>query len=77
MKKILLYGAPSFLSALLSGGVLSDFLVWQVGGLIFWIPYWLACWLSDEFSDVEIGPYKQPASQIVIKTGISETRIDI
>jgi hypothetical protein len=34
------------------GHAFSDYIPMLGGGLIFWIPFWLACWLSDGFKGV-------------------------
>ena len=41
--------APVAASFLLSDKTLASFGVMLVGGMVFWIPYWLAWWLSDGF----------------------------
>lgn len=51
-KKLLLYAAPIPMAFALSDHSLADFGKMLVGGLVFWIPYWLACWLSEEFTDL-------------------------
>ncbi|CAB1371181.1 conserved protein of unknown function (plasmid) [Denitratisoma oestradiolicum] len=48
-KKLLLYAAPIPIAFVLSDHSFSDFIKMLGGGLMFWIPYWLACWLSDGF----------------------------
>ncbi|MBO0501499.1 hypothetical protein J1C51_22265 [Chromobacterium haemolyticum] len=46
-----LLGLVPFAAAwLLSDKTASSFLVMLVGGLVIWVPYWLAWWLSDGFS---------------------------
>ena len=42
-------------AALLSGGSLGGFFDTLLGGCIWWVPYWLAWWLSDGFATVRIG----------------------
>lgn len=45
-----LLGLVPFAAAwLLSDKNVHDFLVMMVGGLVIWIPYWIAWWLSDGF----------------------------
>ncbi|MGP8438175.1 hypothetical protein ACT2FY_09535 [Paraburkholderia fungorum] len=51
-----LLGLVPFAAAwLLSDKTASSFFVMLVGGFVFWVPYWLAWWLSDGFSSVSIG----------------------
>ena len=52
LRKRLLYAAPIPIAFLLSDHTLASFGMMMVGGSIFWIPYWLACWLSEGFSDL-------------------------
>lgn len=42
--------APVVAAFAFSDKTLASFGMMLVGGLIFWIPYWLAWWLSDGFS---------------------------
>jgi hypothetical protein len=35
---------------LLSDATTASFVTMLTGGLVFWVPYWLAWWLSDGFS---------------------------
>lgn len=37
-------------AALMSGGSLGGFFEMLLGGCIWWIPFWLAYWLSDRFT---------------------------
>jgi len=46
---------PLLFSALMSEGSWHGFVVAAFGGLVFWVPYWLAWWLSDGFASVQIG----------------------
>lgn len=41
--------APLLAAFLFSDKTLASFSVMLVGGMILWIPYWLAWWLSDGF----------------------------
>ena len=43
-KRQLLALLPIPLAWLLSDGTLHQFIALMVGGLVFWIPYWLAWW---------------------------------
>ena len=48
--------APVAASFLLSDKTLASFGVMLVGGMVFWIPYWLAWWLSDGFAGMSRWP---------------------
>lgn len=52
-----LLGLLPFVAAFLPSykNILS-FLQMFVGGLVLWVPYWLAWWLSDGFCTVSVGP---------------------
>ena len=51
-----LFFAPVFAAFELCDKTLADFFKMMIGGLIFWIPYWLAWWLSDGFALPEGSP---------------------
>lgn len=46
---------PAPISFAIAGTDLTALPALLVGGLIFWIPYWFAWWLSDGFSTVRRG----------------------
>lgn len=46
---------PLIASGLLSDWSLSQFFVMLVGGMFFWIPYWIAWYLSDGFAFIVHG----------------------
>ena len=46
---------PVVAAWVLSDKTASSFLAMLVGGLVVWVPYWLAWWLSDGFSGFSIG----------------------
>lgn len=48
---------PFFLSSLLSDWSLSQFFIMLLGGMVFWIPYWLAWYLSDGFEFILHGEW--------------------
>jgi len=47
--------APIGAAVLLSDFTLRSFAVMMFGGMIVWIPYWLAWWLSDGFEGMSVG----------------------
>ena len=47
---------PVVVSALVSRGDPAEFGMLLVGGIYFWIPYWLAWWLSDGFKGLSTWP---------------------
>ena len=40
---------PIPLAYFMSDRTMANFFAMFIGGLVFWIPYWLALWLSDGF----------------------------
>ena len=48
--------APIGAAVLLSDFTLRSFAVMMFGGMIVWIPYWLAWWLSDGFEGMSKWP---------------------
>ncbi len=48
--------APIVAAVLLSDYTLHGFFVMMFGGMLIWIPYWLAWWLSDGFKGMSKWP---------------------
>ena len=46
---------PFLVAFWLSDTTVLSFFQMLVGGLVLWVPYWLAWWLSDGFATVRIG----------------------
>lgn len=49
--KTVFFLAPIGLAFVLSDKTLAGFCVMLIGGLVLWIPYWFAWWLSDGFEN--------------------------
>ncbi len=48
---------PFFGAAFLSNWSLSQFFIMLIAGMIFWIPYWIAWYLSDGFAFILHGEW--------------------
>lgn len=65
---------PVAASFLLSDNTLASFGVMLGGGMVFWIPYWLAWWFGDGFS-IFTGPGSYETDGIGLHHGSSAQRL--
>lgn len=52
---------PFILSALLSDWHVGQFFAMLLGGMVFWLPYWIAWYLSDGFAFILHGEWRAGA----------------
>lgn len=63
-----LFFLPLLFAYLLCDNTLKSFIEMSIGGLILWIPYWLAWWLSDGFSNVQLANLNNDFDEILFST---------